>query len=197
MRFEDALIYVTVDCRGMLPGELGELCREAIDGGADIIELGPGKGEGLSRELVGRVVDVCREENSILLIRDEPSLARDVGAAGVHLTQGGVPIGYARSILSRGSAVGLSSDSIDQAILALDLDPDFLICFAGTGCLEVFPKLRGLSSSLLFAGGIRDVDEAQRLVEGGVYRLCVDLGVLRGSVTDSVAAFSKVLGREM
>ena len=48
----------------------------------------------------------------------------------------------------------------------------------------------------LFAAGLSSPDDARAVVEGGVYRLCVEASLLAdGDVTENAAAFSRLLGR--
>jgi|GEM_PF-4920428 len=196
MRLEDAMLCFSVDCRGFLPREAAELCREAIAGGADIIDLGPGGGEGLSREMVERVASVCREEDALLVVRNEPSLAREVGT-GVLLTRPDFSVGYVRSILPAEALVGLAAKTRDEVLLALDMQPDFVVYFAGLKAPLLFSRLRSFSSVLIFAGGIQTIAEAGRIVEQGMRRLCLDFRCLTESVTESIAEVSRLLGRRI
>jgi hypothetical protein len=195
MRVEDAMLCLAVDGRGMFPREAAELCREAVAGGVDVIELGPGGGEGLSRETVERVAEACRAEDALLLLRDEPSLVREVGAAGVHLSQTGLAVGYVRTILPSGSLVALSAGSPDEAIVALELEPDLLVYAGGRECPGVFTRLRELSGAMFFAAGIGGPADAYAITARGVYRLWLDVSVLKGSITESAAEFARLVGR--
>ena len=48
----------------------------------------------------------------------------------------------------------------------------------------------------MYAGGVRNVDDARRLVDDGIYRLCIDREVFADDLsTEAVAEFSRVLGR--
>lgn len=60
------------------------------------------------------------------IINDDPRLAADVGADGVHLGQGDMPYADARAIVGEGAIIGLSTHSVEQVTGACKLKPDYI-----------------------------------------------------------------------
>jgi thiamine-phosphate pyrophosphorylase len=60
------------------------------------------------------------------IVNDHPELARAVGADGVHLGQGDMPLARARAILGPGFLLGLSTHSVSQVHEASALGPAYI-----------------------------------------------------------------------
>ncbi len=108
-RLENARLYVLVTeslCRASLLGTI----REAIEGGADIIQL---REKALDdRELLERareVRELTRRLGAIFIINDRPDIALLAEADGVHLGQEDLPLREARRILGPEALVGVST----------------------------------------------------------------------------------------
>jgi thiamine-phosphate pyrophosphorylase len=59
---------------------------------------------------------------TLLLVNDDPTIARDVGADGVHLGDDDPPVDEARAILPSGSLVGRSTRSLEAVLRHQDAD---------------------------------------------------------------------------
>jgi thiamine-phosphate pyrophosphorylase len=84
-----------------------ELAELAIAGGADTIQYRSKAGD--IRAMIaeaGDVVAVCRAHNVPLIVNDRVDVALAVGADGVHLGRGDMPVGIARRIVGKGMIVG-------------------------------------------------------------------------------------------
>jgi len=195
VRLEDAFLCLVLDVAAVPADGVPDLCAAAIAGGADMLRLRGAAAAG--REAVARAVTVCRRDDALLVIGGDAALAREVGADGLHLDAADAAIAEARSLLGEGGMVGLSSRTRDEARLAVAVGADYLVHEAGVRCRSDFADLGARAGIPLFAGGIAGVEEAGRMVEAGLLRLCLDAGRLdpAGDLTRQVAAYSRLLGR--
>jgi len=194
MRLEDALLYLILDAP--LGGAPEAFCAAAIAGGVDIIHVG---GELAStRGPLLAIRDVCHRDDALLVVDDDAASAVAVEADGLHLSSSTASVGQARAMLARDAIVGMSTHSGSDAILALEMGVDYLLHWAGRAAPAAFGGLPGASGQTLFAAGLASLDEAQEVVEQGVYRLCIEAKLLIGpDVTEQTAAYSRILGRSI
>ncbi len=93
-----------------------DLAARAIAGGADTVQFrqkaGPVRARLYEAE---RTAAVCREAGVPLLVNDDLALAQAVGAAGVHLGQGDLPVAVARRVLGPEALVGATVTDVAQA----------------------------------------------------------------------------------
>jgi len=91
--------------------------RLAIDGGARVVQYRDKSSDPLRRlREATELVKLCRERNVPLIVNDDPELAREVGADGVHLGKEDVTIRDARALLGPNALVGVSCyDRFDRA----------------------------------------------------------------------------------
>jgi len=197
MRLEDAFLYLVLEAPAGEGRDAGDLCARAIRGGADAVLVRPPAGGCLAREAARAVVEACGKGDALAFVGDDPALADAVGAAGVHLGRSGPSVGLARSAAGPDCLVGVSSFSADEAALALELGPDYLLHHGGAASAGVFAGLGGRGAGVpLFAAGIRNMEEARATVEAGVYRLCIEPALLGpDGIEERVADFARLIGR--
>ena len=96
-----------------------EIVREAIKGGAGIIQLREKEWDKnkIKNEAI-RLLKICRENNVLFIVNDYVDVALEIGADGVHLGQSDMPIKDAREICEDRLIIGLSTHSIEQAVKA-------------------------------------------------------------------------------
>ncbi len=193
MRLEDALLYLILDDA---VDEPDAFCAAAIAGGVDVVHASAqsaGGSEGLAA-----LREVCRRDDALFVISDDADIAAEVGADGLHLSSATASVGQARAVIGMDGIVGMSTRSSSDAMLGLEVGADYLLHWAGTGCPSAFSGLPGAAGHPLFAAGLLSIDDAQEVVERGVYRLCIKSKLLAGDdVTGQAAAFSRVLGRSI
>ena len=118
-----------------------------------------------------------------LIVNDDPMLARDVGADGVHLGQDDMPFGEARRIVGPDAVIGLSTHDPQQTRDACALGPSYI----GVGPVYTTPTkknpdpvigLDGMRQMLELAtvpaivlGGI-DHDNAGQVLDAGARNIC-------------------------
>jgi len=104
-----------------------EIARQAIEGGASMIQLrdkfaGPRQLLAQARQLA----QLCRDRGVRFIVNDRLDLAQAVDADGVHLGQDDLPPRAARPLLGAGKILGVSTHSLDQALRAAEDGADYL-----------------------------------------------------------------------
>lgn len=101
--------------------------QAAVDGGVRIIQLRMKDAPRDEIVSVGRTVrDITRGTETLFIVNDDPSIAAEVGADGVHVGQGDMPIPEVRRLYPSLRIVGLSTHSPEQALASLDVKPDYI-----------------------------------------------------------------------
>ena len=120
---------------------------------------------------------------SKLIVNDDPEIARDEGADGVHLGQDDMPLVEARAIVGPDAVIGLSTHNLDQTRAACALQPDYI----GVGPVHATPTkdipdpvlgLAGMAEMIAAAtvpavaiGGI-DLHNTPAVLAAGARNLC-------------------------
>ena len=161
----DYSVYLVTD-RGLARGRSTlEILQCAVRGGVTCVQL---------REKNCPVREFIEQANSIkaylnahdipLIINDRLDVAQAVGADGVHLGQLDMPLTVAQDIVKDSMIIGISAESLTDAIEA---EKDAIVFFLGmkglsfTSILDQFHKVKGglfkLDLSGLYLGQIKDV----------------------------------------
>ncbi len=123
----DYALYLVTD-RGLSRGRAtAEIVREAVAGGATCVQLR--EKHGSSREFLEEaqaVQAVLRGTGVPLIINDRVDIALAVGAEGVHLGQQDMPIQAARRLGPPGWIIGVSAESLEDAIRAEQEGADYI-----------------------------------------------------------------------
>ena len=197
MRLDDSMLYLCVETEQAGSADTSEFCSAAIAGGVDIISLDCSSQSRTLEENAVEIAEICRSNDALFIVGDNAELAARLGADGVHLTPIESSIGIARAVTGMQSLVGMSTRSVDEAFLALEVGADYLIHLKGTACRDDFAAVAGGGAAPMFAGGIGGKDEAERIVESGVYRLCVSSEIFKGDGFEEAAELSRLLGRSI
>jgi len=89
--------------------ELLKKSLQALIGGAQLIQYrSKTTDKNLLKEQATSLLRLCRNYEIPLIINDYLDLAMEIGADGVHLGQGDLPVAYARKRLGQGKIVGAS-----------------------------------------------------------------------------------------
>ena len=101
--------------------------QAAVDGGVRIIQLRMKDAPRDEIVSVGRTVrDITRGTETLFIVNDDPSIAAEVGADGVHVGQGDMPVPEVRRLYPSLRIVGLSTHSPEQALASLDVKPAYI-----------------------------------------------------------------------
>ena len=123
------LLYAITN-RAMHPQiTLKDACIAAIDAGISLLQLRDklaGKEEIV--KLAEELLPLCREKKVRLIINDNPEIAKNSGADGVHLGQSDMPCIKARNMLGINSIIGVTAKTIDEAKSAENDGADYIGC---------------------------------------------------------------------
>ena len=134
---QDAMLLYAVTDRAWLRGRsLADCVRQAIEGGATFVQLREKDAPhdevlSLARELAG----ICREAGVPFVIDDDVDIALESGADGVHVGQDDTACADARRRLGPDAIVGVSAQTVEQALRAQVDGADYL----GVGALIPTP----------------------------------------------------------
>lgn len=112
----DFRLYAITDERFHPGRKLLDVMEEALQGGADIIQLRDKTAT--KRELLHKaraLRKLTRRYGALLIINDHVDIALAADADGVHLGQDDLPLAEARSILGSDKIIGISTHNIEQA----------------------------------------------------------------------------------
>ena len=130
----DLLLYAVTDRSWSEGTTLGAQVEEALRGGATFVQLREKKltGEALRAEAL-EIQAVCRRYGVPFVINDDVALAKEIDADGVHVGQDDMEAGDVRAKLGPDKIIGVSAQTVEQAVLAEKRGADYL----GVGA--VFP----------------------------------------------------------
>lgn len=128
------LLYAVTD-RSWLNGKtLYKQVEEAIKGGATIVQL---REKNLDEEnFLNEALEIqklCRKYNILFVVNDNVEIARKINADGVHVGQSDMEAVNVRAMLGNDKILGVSVQTVEQALLAEKQGADYL----GVGA--VFP----------------------------------------------------------
>ncbi|MBN2343440.1 MAG: thiamine phosphate synthase [Deltaproteobacteria bacterium] len=159
------------------------LARIMVEQGVRIIQL---RMKDAPRETIRDTAFALRSEipaSTIFIINDDPALALEVQADGVHLGQSDMPYAEARAMLGPDAIIGLSTHNPRQTEEACALNPDYI----GVGPVYATPTkkipdpvlgISGMREMLALStvpavclGGI-DHDNVDDVIAGGAQNIC-------------------------
>ena len=125
---ESMLLYAITDRYWLKEGEsLTDKVREAIRGGATFIQL---REKNLSEDLMRKeaieIKEICREYDVPFVINDDVMLAKELDADGVHVGQDDMKAEKVREILGPDKILGVSAQTVEEALLAQSMGADYL-----------------------------------------------------------------------
>lgn len=131
---KDLLLYAVTD-RAWLKGEtLYAQVEKALKGGATFVQL---REKNLDKEsFLKEAIEIqtlCKEYNVPFVINDSVEIALQMNADGVHVGQKDMEAGDVRAALGPDKIIGVSAQTVEQALLAQERGADYL----GVGA--VFP----------------------------------------------------------
>jgi thiamine-phosphate diphosphorylase len=163
-----------------------QIAEAAILGGADVLQLRDKESSG------GRLFRVAlqlrkltREAKVPLIVNDRLDIALAVDADGVHLGQADLPASVARNIMGSGRILGVSAETVAEAVAAEKDGADYLgvgPVFDARGTKPDAGEPRGLELianvrrhcrlPIVAIGGI-DADNARKVLEAGADAVAV------------------------
>lgn len=131
---EDLLLYAVTDRYWLEGRTLTEVVKESLDGGVTFVQL---REKSLDDETflqeAKELQALCREYKVPFVINDNVDIAVSMDADGVHVGQSDMEAGDVRAKLGPDKIIGVSAQTVEQALLAQERGADYL----GVGA--VFP----------------------------------------------------------
>lgn len=128
------LLYAVTDRTWLGEETLYEQVEKALQGGATFIQLREKEldEEHFLQEAI-EIQALCRRYKVPFVINDNVQIALDMNADGVHVGQSDMEAGNVRALLGPDKIIGVSAQTVEQALLAQERGADYL----GVGA--VFP----------------------------------------------------------
>lgn len=184
-RLTEARLYFVCDARAA-EGGLEPLLEAAIAGGVAVIQLRDKSADMPTLLSAGHVFrQVASRHGVTFIVNDDPELAVDLGADGVHVGQDDGDVATVRSVVGANAIVGLSTHNDDQLKAAHEGDarPDYI----SVGPVWETPTKPGRPAAGLdylrnaataseipfFAIGSIDRDSVGQVLEAGAERVVV------------------------
>ena len=120
-------LYVILDTQALRGrGEI-EVARQAIQGGARIIQLRDKlRPKGMLVPLARELKRICAESDVLFIVNDYIDLAIDSDADGLHIGQEDLPFATARKMLPVDKILGCSSATLEEALNAEKEGADYI-----------------------------------------------------------------------
>ena len=193
LRNIDYSLYLVTD-RGLARGRSTlEIVKAAVDGGATVVQLREKDCSTLEFiEQALAIKDLLQARRIPLIINDRLDVAQAVRADGVHLGQTDMPLDMAKGILGDSMLIGISTESIEDAIAAEKGGADYL----GVSPIYATPTKTDTAPPLGLAG-LRQIRKAVRLPLVGIGGLNREnsADVIR-SGADGVAVVSAIVAAD-
>jgi thiamine-phosphate pyrophosphorylase len=210
-RIADCRLYGFLDAAYLGTRDPAGVARELILGGVDIVQL---RAKTWSLDDIAavahRVLSVTRAAGVPLIVNDHVTVARRVGADGVHLGQEDLEtmsVAAARNAIGFRAIVGVSTHSFAQAKAAETLTPDYIgigpLFATGTkptaapiGLATLREVSRQVSVPAFAIGGITLANVAE-VLENGASRVAVVSAILCApDVAAAAREFKNVVNRQ-
>lgn len=186
------LVYAVTDRAWLNRRTLAECVQQAVDGGATFVQL---REKDASRDeiirLANELLPICRKAGVPFVIDDEVEIALEVGADGVHVGQDDMACERARAMLGPEAIVGVSAQTVEQALTAQAAGADYL----GVGALIPTPtKPDAVDVTFDELRAICDAVDIPVVGIGGLNARTV--AQLKGSHVDGAAVVSAIFAAE-
>ena len=123
----DCRLYGILDLGYVCARDAVSMAQRMLEGGVDVLQLRAKKfAPAAIRALAGEILPVCRKFEVPFLLNDHPDLVPLTGADGVHVGQDDFPVQRVREIVGPDAIIGLSTHSLEQALAARDVNPDYI-----------------------------------------------------------------------
>lgn len=124
---KELMLYAVTDRHWLGEETLYDQVKKALDGGATFVQLREKK---LDREdFFAEALEIqklCKKYGVPFVINDEVSIAKDIDADGVHVGQSDMEAMDVRKVLGPDKILGVSAQTVEQAIIAEKHGADYL-----------------------------------------------------------------------
>lgn len=124
---KDLLLYAVTDRSWLGEQTLYEQVEEALKGGATFVQLREKEldDDTFLAEAI-EIQELCKRYKVPFVINDNVEIARKMNADGVHVGQSDMEAGNVRALLGEDKILGVSAQTVEQAILAEQRGADYL-----------------------------------------------------------------------
>lgn len=190
---KDAMcLYAVTDSMWLNGRTLPEVVKEALEGGATFMQI---REKELPYEdflaLAKEVKKVTDAYHVPYVVNDEVEIAKAIDADGVHIGQSDKALTEARRILGPDKIIGVSTQTVEQAVEAEKNGADYL----GVG--SIFTTSTKLDADAVSMDTLREICEAVSIpvvAIGGISR--DNILDLKGTKVDGVAVVSAIFAAE-
>ena len=188
----DMLLYAVTDSSWLGEKTLSMQVEEALRGGATIIQLREKTlDEAAFLQEAFEIKELCRKYKVPFIINDDVKLAKKCDADGVHVGQQDMAAGNARSEIGADKILGVSAQTVEQAVSAERNGADYL----GVGA--VFNTSTKLDANTLTLDTLKAICEAVSIPAVAIGGISAgNLSSLSGSGIDGVAVVSAIFAQK-
>ena len=189
----DYSLYLVTD-RGLARGRSTlEIISAAVHGGATVVQLR--EKDCSTRDFIEQALSIkefLKDRGVPLIINDRVDVAQAVKADGVHLGQTDMPLGLAKKVLGDSMIIGISAESLEDAVEAEKGGADYL----GVSPIYATPTKTDTAPPLGLEG-LREIRKTVRLPIVGIGGLNRDNAaeVIRNGA-DGVAVVSAIVAAD-
>ena len=121
------LLYAVTDRHWLNGASLYEQVEQAIEGGASFVQLREKElgQEAFLQEAI-EIQKLCRKYRVPFVINDNVEIARSIDADGVHVGLSDMEAGNVRALIGEDKILGVSAQTVEQAVLAEKRGADYL-----------------------------------------------------------------------
>lgn len=203
MKYLDLSLYLVTKREALELDDFLNLIRASIEGGVRIVQLREKKSS--AREMISigkKLLSLLQPHGVPLIINDRVDVAHAVGADGVHLGQSDLSVAETRAILGKKAIIGLSVESLEQAIAASEEAVDYLAASplfhtkTKTDCSEPWglsglKQLCAISKHPVIAIGGIDETNAKQIIDCGAAGIAV-VSAIFNAPCPKTAAFKMI-----
>ena len=189
---KDLLLYAVTDRRWLGSRRLADQVEEALKGGVTFVQL---REKDLDEERfleeAREIKELCGRYQVPFVINDNVGIAQAVDADGVHVGQSDMEAGDVRARLGQDKIIGVSAQTVEQALLAESRGADYL----GVGA--VFATGSKADASEVDHETVKAICQAVHIpviAIGGITR--ENVGALAGTGVCGVAVISAIFAQE-
>ncbi len=181
-------LYAVTDSMWLNGRTLADVAEEALQGGVTFLQIREKNLESEKFEALAREVQERAQKYHVpFVVNDEVEIAHKIDADGVHIGQSDMELARARKLLGPDKLIGVSAQTVEQAVKAQQGGADYL----GVGA--VFPTSTKADAAEVSYGELKAICEAVSIpvvAIGGIGANNVE--ELKGSGIDGVAVVSAI-----
>jgi thiamine-phosphate pyrophosphorylase len=185
-------LYVVIDREALGARDEIEVCRQAVRGGANVIQLRDKvRNKSLTLDSAKRLKEVCAPSDVPFIMNDDLDVALASGADGLHVGQEDIPVSEARRLLPIDVLLGCSTTTAKEALQAEADGADYVAVGS------IYPTQSKSDITVVGLDRLREIREVVSLpvvAIGGINadnaRAVIDAGA------DAVAVISAVTGSD-